>query len=518
MASFYEELNKKKVLVDEIEDVESRAAIDKWIFRLFLVLLGVTPLIVAGHVEEVISPLVSNVSSLASGTKGELFTHYKAIFMIAITVIASILFLLKIVFMQGTIRKTWLNYVLGTFVVVIIVSTIASPNISIALSGQYNRSDGAISWLCYVILMFIAMNIEYPKNFVRAIMYTMMPFVYINLYIITMNFYGKDILMNQAWVQKLVSSTMPEGSSLSEGSFLVGTLNQWNFMSGMFAMMTVMYLAWAITSKKWVETVAGAVTAGAAMLVLFMSLSNSGFLTFVVCLVLLIIVAIRVDKKVMAAVAFVVFFVIAGSGFHILSEKNPRIWTESIGFFVEKNPYIEEVVSFVTPTGNKVYASDATLELPVLPERATSAGSGRMYIWEKTLDISKDRLLLGYGSDSIMYNFPHYALEARSGMYDENTIVDKPHNTYVGALYGFGAVGFAMLVVILGMAIVTTLKTVVTKAWGTFIIGITVCAYFSQAMFNDSLPGVSAIAWLMVGLLFALGLQKKESTIDGRND
>ena len=151
--------------------------------------------------------------------------------------------------MNGSIKKTWLNYVLGVFAIAIIVSTIFSPNISIAINGMYNRSDGAISWICYIALMFIAMNICYPKNVINYIMYMLMPFVYINLFIITTNFYGKDLLQNDI-VSRIVMSTLPEGSSLGENSQLLGTLNQWNYMSGMFAMMTVMYLAWAVTSKK----------------------------------------------------------------------------------------------------------------------------------------------------------------------------------------------------------------------------------------------------------------------------
>lgn len=140
------------------------------------------------------------------------------------------------------------------------------------------------------------MNIEYPKNVIKYIVYTMMPFVYINLYIITMNFYGKDLLQN-AWAQSLVSIMLPEGSSISEGSALVGTLNQWNYMSGMFAMMTVMYLAWAVTSQKWVDNIVGAVTASAAIIVMFMSVSTSGFLTVLVVGAVILVAALLTKKK-----------------------------------------------------------------------------------------------------------------------------------------------------------------------------------------------------------------------------
>lgn len=514
MALFYEELhNKRDKMSDEIENAASRATIDKWIFILFLVLMGVMPLIVLANVEQVVSPLVTNIDVLSSGTKGDLFTHFKALFVLVITVITGAMLLIKVYFMDGKIKKIWLNYVLGAFVVAIVASTVFSPNISIALNGQYNRSDGAISWLCYVALMFIAMNIEYPKKVVTYIMYTMIPFVLINLYIIMKSFYGKDLLQNNVWVQKLVSITLPEGSNISGGSYLVGTLNQWNYMSGMFAMMTVMYLAWAVTSKKWHENIIGAVIASASIGVMFMSLSTSGFLTFAVLSILIVLAVFRVEKKLQAIVAFALFVVVATPVFHVLANKDARVWTESFGFFVEKNPYIEEVVSLMS-VENKVYASDTILELPVLPQRGISAGTGRFYIWDKTLNLIRERPLIGYGSDSLMYNFPHNNIDARAGIQDENTITDKPHNEYIGALFAFGIVGFVVLIFLVISIGIKCLIGMYKRQWSIFVLGIVTLAYFAQAMFNDSLPATSAWAFIIIGVVLSQYLKNKQEEHD----
>lgn len=518
MTSFYEELHKSEKFSDEAENIQSRATIDKWIFRLLLFLIGFMPLIVLANIEEVISPLVSNVDVLSSGTKGDLFTHYKAMFVLVITIITGAMLLVKVLFMGGTIHKTYLNYVLGLFVIAIVVSTIASPNISIALNGQYNRSDGAISWLCYVALMFIAMNIKYPKKVVSYIMYTMLPFVFINLYIITMNFYGKDLLVNNAWMQNFVSLFLPEGANISEGSVLVGTLNQWNYMSGMFSMMTVMYLAWAITSNRWAETVVGAITASASISIMFMSISTSGFLTVVVLITLIILAIFRLENKKQAIIAFITFLVISVPTFHILAEKDVRVWNESFGIFTEKNPYLNEVTALIN-TKNVAYANGNALELPVLPERTMAAGSGRVYIWDKTFDLVKERSILGYGSDSLVYNFPHYNIDSRSGMVDESIITDKPHNEFIGILYGFGVVGLIVLIVLLYTVGINTFKMLFKKTWPTFILAISTLAYFAQGMFNDSLPATSAFAFIIMGMLITIGQhENKENALDGRDN
>lgn len=512
MVSFYEELHKRDMLSDEKENAQSRASIDKWIFRLFLFLIGVMPLIVMAKVEEVISPLVSNIDVLSSGTKGDLFTQYKALMILIFTIVTGSLLLVKVFFMDGHIRKTKLNYVLGAFVIAILISTVMSPNVSVALNGLYNRADGAISWLCYIALMFIAMNIKYPKNAVRSIMYTMMPFVYINLYIITMNFYSKDLLQN-SWMQKLVSIMLPEGASISEGSTLVGTLNQWNYMSGMFAMMTVMYLAWSIVEKSWKVSLVGTITAAASIAVMLMAISTSGFLTVVVILPLIVVLMFKINNRLKSITLFLTFIIVTIPIFDLLAEKDSRVWSESIGFFIDTNPYLNEESATsikLKPDFNlmsKVYAAESTFELPVLPERSLSFGTGRGYIWEETLKLVKERPLVGYGSDTLVYNFPHYQIESRAGLLDEHTIVDKAHNTYLSILYGMGIFGFIAFVVILIWNVLVYIKTLFGKQSGNqqyLIIGLMILAYSFQALFNDSLPAITSIVFVLLGISFSV--------------
>ncbi len=160
MSKFYEKVAYR----DVEEDIKSQKSMDKWIFRILLIVIGFVPLIVMASVIDVQTPLITNVDALTGGVKGDLFTHYKALAVLILTLIAGILFMTKILFMNGEIRKTKLNYAIGAFAVAIVLSTILSPNISIAIHGTYNQSEGAISWLCYLSIFFIAMNIEYPKK------------------------------------------------------------------------------------------------------------------------------------------------------------------------------------------------------------------------------------------------------------------------------------------------------------------------------------------------------------------
>lgn len=517
MTSFYEELHKKDALSDEKENKKSRDNIDKWIFRLLLLLIGFMPLIVMANVETVISPLISNLNVLTSGIKGELFTHYKAIFIVVVTLITGAMLLTKVFFMEGTIHKTILNLLLGTFVIAIILSTVLSSNITTALNGQYNRSDGAISWLCYLALMFIAMNINYPQKALNYILYSLYPFVVINLYIITMNFYGKDLLQNEV-IKKSVMLFLPEGAQMGEGSFLVGTLNQWNYMSGMFAIMAVMFLAAAILEKKVVIALGHLIIAIMSTAIILMSISTSGFLTASIMMFLVLYIALKSEHKMRSFIMIVVFFIVNIPIFHILASKDAQVWSESIGFLVKSNPYIQEeevadskmMENYQIPEwGARAYASEK-FELPILPERAYGAGSGRIYIWQKTFAISKERPLFGYGLDTLIYNFPHNNIDSRAAYWYDNVITDKPHNMYVGWLYGTGLVGLISALALIALTFLKPLK----KAFKDnnaiiWVLGIAWSAYLIQALFNDSLPGTSAPMWAIAGILLANTLKKK---------
>ncbi|MGE7110717.1 O-antigen ligase family protein [Lysinibacillus sp. NPDC047702] len=520
MSKFYEKVAYR----DTEEDIQSQKSVDKWIFGLLLIVIGFVPLIVMASVVEVQSPMVTNVSALTGGTKGDLFTHYKALAVLVITVLAGIMFLAKILFMNGKVRKTKLNYTIGAFAVAIVLSTIFSPNISIALHGQYNRTDGAISWLCYLALFFIAMNIDYPKKVLNYVLYSLYPFVVINLFIITMNFYGNDLLQKAA-VKKLVMVFLPAGANIGEGSILVGTLNQWNYMSGMFAIMTVMFLAAAVLEKSIGQAIGHLVIAVMSIAVMLMSISTSGFLTVSMMMLVILFAALRSEKKVQSFAIIVVFLVASAPVFHVLANKDAHVWTESIGFVLKSNPYVKEEPTPATSLNSniefdwmtKAYAAEK-FELPVLPERGTSAGSGRAYIWGKGIDLVKERPLFGYGLDTFMYNFPHYALDARAGMYDENTITDKPHSMYVGWLYGTGIIGFLCAIVILAISIFTPLRDAIKNNQSIiWILGVAWGAYLIQALFNDSLPGISAVMWAIGGIGLAMTFKNKEQ-LNGRDN
>lgn len=82
-------------------------------------------------------------------------------------------------------------------------------------------------------------------------------------------------------------------------------------------------------------------------------------------------------------------------------------------------------------------------------------GSGRGYIFSRTIPMMKDTMIVGYGADTYCLHFPHkdYVGKLNSGSYSRNIniIVDKPHNMYMGAWVGTGGVSVISLLALFGI-------------------------------------------------------------------
>lgn len=513
------ELANKKETTSPVEKI------DKIIFGLLLVVIGFIPLIVLGSMQQVQSPVISYISQMQSARLGDLFGYYKVIALIIVTSIIAILFFVKVIFYNDPIRKTFLNWLIGAAILVILLSTILSPAATIALTGHYTRVEGAFTWLCYMLLFFFAMNIRYPEHTFRYVVWTLVPFVFINFYIIIRHFYGNPIFQTD-FIRDIVTSTLG-GGTVSKNANIVGTLNQWNNMSGMFAIMTVLFVGAAIFDRNNSRSTIFYVVALVSVAVLLMSISTAGFLTVLMMFGLLIIYAFRYGFLKRAAIVIGTFLILTLPIIHVLSTENPRVFRESLGFVIKDNPYVvstssQSPTSATSATNNKqedenetvsITTANGEYSLPVLPERGNAALASRVYIWDKTIEILKDRPVFGYGMDTFMYYFPHYNIDARAGMMDEHPVVGKAHSVYFGLMQGVGYIGFLPFLALFLSILAMTLMPLIRKPSETFspfiLLGIAFVTYMIQGIVNDSVPGVSAPLWVIAAIAMAHILPKK---------
>lgn len=151
-------------------------------------------------------------------------------------------------------------------------------------------------------------------------------------------------------------------------------------------------------------------------------------------------------------------------------------------------------------------------------------GSGRGYIFSRTIPLLKETWLLGYGPDTFTFHFPQNDLLGKAAYLNNRyAIVDKPHNLYLQVGTGGGVPALIALVTLLMAFFLTGLKRFVfpgaspslsSSVWfHTGAIGfLSMIGYGVAGFFNDSLVSVSPVFFLLLGVgIGSLGQLKSAS-------
>lgn len=152
-------------------------------------------------------------------------------------------------------------------------------------------------------------------------------------------------------------------------------------------------------------------------------------------------------------------------------------------------------------------------------------GSGRGYIWSRSLPLLKDRLFIGSGADTYCLVFPHkdYVGKINAPGWADNThiIVDKPHDMYIQTGVNTGIISLIAELVLFFGYVGWCFKIYLRKEINDFtsLIGvgifIGICGFLIAALFNDSSVSVAPMFWGLLGTGIAINfmLSKKEVKI-----
>lgn len=145
-------------------------------------------------------------------------------------------------------------------------------------------------------------------------------------------------------------------------------------------------------------------------------------------------------------------------------------------------------------------------------------GSGRGYIWSRTLPMMKDTVLLGHGADTFALYFPHndYVGKYNSGTFTNNIdiIVDKPHNMYMGAWIGTGGVSVIALLALFLIYLAQSVKLYAKRSFDENDLltytgaGITlgIFGFLVAGLVNDSSVSVMTMFYGLLGLGIAINM------------
>lgn len=141
-------------------------------------------------------------------------------------------------------------------------------------------------------------------------------------------------------------------------------------------------------------------------------------------------------------------------------------------------------------------------------------GSGRGYIWSRSLPLLKHTLLIGYGPDTFAAHFPQDDFIGKIKAFGSiGILVDKPHNLYLQTAINTGVVSLIALLGILGTYLIQSLKLYFNDAFceNYSVFGVSVLVaiigYLGAAFFNDSVVSVAPVFWILLGVGISINLK-----------
>jgi hypothetical protein len=146
-------------------------------------------------------------------------------------------------------------------------------------------------------------------------------------------------------------------------------------------------------------------------------------------------------------------------------------------------------------------------------------GSGRGLIWSGSFPMLKDTVLIGHGADTYCLYYPQkdYVGKYNAG-WNINTIIDKPHNMYLGTAINTGIISLLALVAFWLMYIIQSIKLYYGKDFDTdFVtfagsgIFLGVCGFLAAALVNDSSVSVMPLFYGLLGTGIAINMMLSRS-------
>ena len=345
--------------------------------------------------------------------------------------------------------ETVLIFLLGLY----IVSSFLSDDFFLALAGDGSRVEGLITILIYFVLFFIARHVGL-KNVIQFVLVSGVIVAVIGI----MQKYGLDIL--------------PKNHvSINWTNVSYSTIGNPNFLGSYLVLLLPVAMYEFVGLKKWY----GLVVYGVILYCLLATMSRGpwlGAMAAVGMFVLMLWLVKKFDWRrlgivFVTSVALMGLFNVLGDG--ALLNRFGTIGTD-----------IGEVVS-----GG---------------ENLEKAGSYRMFIWIRSLELVKENPLWGVGLEQLGYAFIDNYSEDMVQYWGRVMFVDRAHNEYLHIAVSTGIPSLLVYLAFLFM--------VLRDGWRNWRkdeillpVYAAVIGYLVQAFFNISVVSVAYLFWIYMGFL-----------------
>ena len=140
-------------------------------------------------------------------------------------------------------------------------------------------------------------------------------------------------------------------------------------------------------------------------------------------------------------------------------------------------------------------------------------GSGRGYIWSRTIPMIRDTVFVGHGADTFAIFFPQNDRIARHNAgFPLDILVDKPHNLYLQMAVNTGLISMIAFLVMLGLYFVQSIKLYWRREFEEFAdfvgvgIFLGIIGFAFAALVNDSSVSVMPIFYGLFGMGIAINM------------
>lgn len=393
---------------------------------------------------------------VVDGSGEMVHTFYKLITLYMFITLLWAVYLLRWIRTKNSIENnlTTAEKSIGLFLIILILSTMFSVDLTTAVVGTFHRFEGVLSLFSYLSLFFFTFRFIQNKNHIK-ILYI------IGFLSLLTSLYG----VYQYYTPHIFKQNLTRTESFFDNPNFYGA-----YLVLMLLVTSTLYL---LNNTLKINTILLLVNS-----ILFLSLlytqTRSGWLGIGFGLIFITLFIVKNKKYLwkrwtVLLLSFLIIF-----AFVNLSENNAylsrflSIWTDS-----------SQILSDEEDKGH--------------------SGSGRWYIWSESLPLVKDYFWLGSGPDTFGIVYPKDTVF-------KGLTVDKAHNEYLQIAVTLGVPALLVYFFFISHVLLTGLKAALRTEGESQILLfglLAICiGYLTQAFFNISVITVAPFFWVILGILY----------------
>lgn len=386
------------------------------------------------------------------------FYFPKILFIYAVSSVLAVFWLLNR--LSNNLAMDFTEKLLIIYIMLIMISTIFSIDISRSIWGIPRREEGLFAIIVYAFIFIAAKrNFQFSEKHVMLVLLTV---VIIALYGI-IQYFGYDIIPRDSirmdWKKKAFS-----------------TMGNPNFLGTYLTLIIPISTFSYIYSKRLLYLFAS----GIIYLSLLCTLTRGAWLGSLVSIIVLVLYIFKYKYSIKHLVIIMLLFCGITMFFNIYT--NGSI----IGRFLTIPKAIGTVLS--------------------QSDNYARAGANRIFIWERVGKLILKKPILGFGLETLDIAFTEAYRNEIIKFYGKIHITDKTHNEY---LHIAVSTGIPSLILYLTFVCSIVHKAIRNVKNNPLIIPLlcSVIGYLVQAFFNISVVSVAYIYWIFLGILMKLSIE-----------